>query len=317
MFLAIEEAIGDLFQLKLLNTETGEYACILPDFGGNVNQLVLANSDKKLISVIDGYISAADALENAGYKSSKLLPFPNRLRDGKYTFKRTTHQLGISRPQEGHAIHGLWHSAKYEVIKSKSTDQKATVHLLYTYKGEMAGYPFRCEILLKYKLSNKGFQCTTEIRNTGKTALPFGDGWHPYFYLNTQTIDTLQLTMPPVRYMPLDDRKIPSGNTVSYLDFFQTATIGNTQLDHGFEVLQAAGKAITTLSDAASNTHLEIWQQCDPDSYNYLQIYTPADRKTIAIEPMTCAADAFNNGLGLWTLAPKASKKAKYGVRMK
>ena len=319
MFLAIEEAIGNLFQIKLLNTETGEYASVLPEFGGNLNQLVLANSQNELIAVIDGYATEADAKANAGYKSSKLAPFPNRLRNGQYTFKRIKHEVAISRPQEGHAIHGLWHSANYEVVKMKSSDEKASVHLIYTYRGETTGYPFACEIVLKYRFSAKGLRCTTEITNKGKSAMPFGDGWHPYFKLKTETIDALQLTMPPVRYMPLDDRKIPTGNTVSYLDFFQANTINETQLDHGFEVLQSEGKAITTLShtENETTTNLEIWQECSTGTYNFLQIYTPTDRKTIAIEPMTCAADAFNNGLGLWTIPPKTTRKAKYGVRMR
>jgi aldose 1-epimerase len=81
--------------------------------------------------------------------------------------------------------------------------------------------------------------------------------------------------------------------------------------------LQELGKAVTTLSNPATDTHLEVWQQCTNQTYNYLQIYTPADRKTIAIEPMTCAADSLNNGLGLWIVAPKSACKAKYGVRMK
>ena len=40
-----------------------------------------------------------------------------------------------------------------------------------------------------------------------------------------------------------------------------------------------------------------------PDT-SYLQLYTPPDRKSIAIEPMNCIANAFNNGIGLKLLKP-------------
>ena len=194
--------------------------------------------------------------------------------------------------------------------------RKASVKLLFEYEGTEQGYPYKCDIGLKFKLSDKGFACTTTVHNKGKLPLPLGDGWHPYFKLETETIDNLILMMPPVRYMPTDARKLPSGNTVSYLDFFQPSVIGDTQLDHGFKVLAQTGKASTLLQNPTTNTLLEIWQTCGTQNYDYLQIYTPADRKTIAIEPMTCAADAFNNEFGLITLAPKQHWQSKYGVCM-
>jgi galactose mutarotase-like enzyme len=38
---------------------------------------------------------------------------------------------------------------------------------------------------------------------------------------------------------------------------------------------------------------------------NFLQLYTPVQPNVIAIEPMTGAADNFNNNIGLQTLHPK------------
>jgi aldose 1-epimerase len=317
MFLIIEEAVGTLYQLKLLNTRTGEYATVLPDFGGNVNELVLARAGGALLSVIDGYRTADDAQQNAGYKSSKLIPFPNRLRDGKYTLDGKTHQLAITRPQEGHAIHGLWHSTAYEVTKIKANDQKAVVRLALNYKGIEAGYPFSCRVALKYKLTDSGFSCTTEVTNTGKQKLPFGDGWHPYFRLDTPTIDELHLTLPPVRNLPIDARKLPTGNAVSYLDFFAANRIDSTNLDHAFRILLEGGKATVILENKTTDTQLTVWQNCGNKHYDYLQLYTPADRRTLAIEPMTCAPDAFNNEMGLLLIAPKSTWQSKYGVSLR
>ena len=50
---------------------------------------------------------------------------------------------------------------------------------------------------------------------------------------------------------------------------------------------------------------------------NYLQIYTPASRDCIAIEPMTCAANAFNNGMGTISLKAGEKKSVAYGVYLK
>ena len=316
MFLIIEEAVGTLYQIKLLNTRTGEYATVLPDFGGNLNDLVLARANGSLLSVIAGYRTTPEAQQNVGYLSSKLIPFPNRLRDGAYTLDDTHYQLPITRPQEGHAIHGLWHSTPYKVTKIKANDQKAVVCLELQYKGTEAGYPFSCRVQLKYKLTDSGLRCTTEVTNTGKNKMPFGDGWHPYFKLDSETIDDLEMTVPPVRFLATNNRSVPTGEMVSFLDFFQGASLDSTKLDHGFKLLQNNGKASTILRNPLTNTALEIWQEAGEGEYDYLQIYTPNDRKTIAIEPMTCAADAFNNGLGTIVIPPKGSWKSKYGVGM-
>lgn len=317
MFLAIEEMVGQLYQLKLLNTTTGEYVTILPDFGGNVNQIVLKTAKGNLLSVVKGYMTHAEAAENAGYHGSKLIPFPNRLFEATYHFEAQKHVCEVSRPQEGHAIHGLWHSQKMEVVKLKNTQKKATLHLLYRYKGDALGYPFKCSVLYKYRLSDTGFRLTTEVVNEGKTAMPFGDGWHPYFSLETDTIDELEMTLPPVRLLATTDRNVPTGELVSFLDFFQASSLKNVQLDHGFKLLQNKGRAETILRNPTTNNALCIWQEAGDKSYDYLQVYTPANRKTIAIEPMTCAADAFNNGLGTVVISPKGTWKAKYGVAIR
>ncbi len=314
MFVAIEERVGAMPQVRLINTKTGEYATILPTFGGNVNNLMLRDNRCGLISVIDGYVTEADAAENSGYKSAKLTPFPNRLDGGSYVHNRHRYKLAISRPQEGHAIHGLWHSAKYEVENLKSSSDKASVNLVFVYDGKTKGYPFACTVQLKYRLSNKGLRCTTTVSNDGEKPMPFGDGWHPYFKLNTASIDDLALMLPPVRYMQTNEKNIPTGETVNFLEYLNGASLRDNKLDHGFELINHGKKIQTVISDPQTGVQLAVWQNATDNQYRYLQIYTPADRKTIAIEPMSCAANAFNNKMGLVVLEPKMIFKAKYGV---
>jgi aldose 1-epimerase len=52
------------------------------------------------------------------------------------------------------------------------------------------------------------------------------------------------------------------------------------------------------------------------DKYNFLQVYTPPHRNTIAIEPMTCLADAFNNKKGLIILKPSETASFSFGVKL-
>jgi len=59
-----------------------------------------------------------------------------------------------------------------------------------------------------------------------------------------------------------------------------------------------------------------ICQETGKYKYNFLQVYTPPHRKSIAIEPMTCAPNAFNNEQGLIILAPFESFSASWGISM-
>jgi aldose 1-epimerase len=43
-------------------------------------------------------------------------------------------------------------------------------------------------------------------------------------------------------------------------------------------------------------------------AYPYLQVYTPPHRKSIAIENLSSAPDAFNNKMGLIALGPEDSQ---------
>ena len=44
--------------------------------------------------------------------------------------------------------------------------------------------------------------------------------------------------------------------------------------------------------------------------FPFFQVFTPPHRESIALEPMTCNVDAFNNGQGLVSLAADKSWKA-------
>ncbi|MGJ8495980.1 hypothetical protein ACSFB1_12385, partial [Glaesserella parasuis] len=49
----------------------------------------------------------ADDLPTPAASGVVLVPWPNRIRDGKYTFQCTERQLAISEPAFGNASHGL------------------------------------------------------------------------------------------------------------------------------------------------------------------------------------------------------------------
>jgi aldose 1-epimerase len=77
-------------------------------------------------------------------------------------------------------------------------------------------------------------------------------------------------------------------------------------------------KIVTTkLIDRKQGIELQLWQESGKGQYRYLVLYRPASGTSVAIEPWTCAPDAFNNNLGLLVLNPGGKFRASYGVKLK
>ncbi|OWY26113.1 aldose 1-epimerase [Sphingobacteriales bacterium UPWRP_1] len=303
------------FEQLCVNHQSGSGFTIIPGFGAVLNELVLVK-DQTAFSVIDGHTTDAMLLENQWFRSAKLTPFPNRVNSGRYTFMGKLYQLPVNFAPQHHAIHGLVFNLPFTCTGSSISEHQASVSLQLHYTGNIQGYPFPFLLQLVYVLQEQNrFTCTTTFTNTGAAPLPFADGWHPYFTLGSQTVNQLFLRLPACRELQTNPLQIPTGQLLPYSKFEQLTPIGNTELDTGFAILpQPENTATTTLFNATENLTLNIWQQVKPNSYNYLQIFTPPHRQSIAIEPMTAAPDCFNNGMGLQMLQPGAIFTASYGV---
>jgi aldose 1-epimerase len=142
----------------------------------------------------------------------------------------------------------------------------------------------------------------TEVNNTGKGQMPLVDGWHPYFKLGN-SIDSLQLEFQSTAIVLFDAELIPTGQQVAYQEFCALKNIGNQFFDHCFLLNFETCQPLCVLRNDTEHYQLEIYP--DP-SYPYLQIYTPPHRSSIALENLSAVPDAFNNGMGLITLAAGA-----------
>jgi aldose 1-epimerase len=248
-----------------------------------------------------------------------LVPWPNRLRDGRYTFAGTEHRAPLTEPERGNALHGLATERRWRAIRS-STRHLTLVHHL----RPQAGYPFSLRLSVEYELTSGGVVATVHATNVGSTAAPFGAGLHPYLTHGTEPIDDLLLEVPARTRVPLDDRLLPTGDATPVegtdVDFRRARAIGPLRLDTCFGDLDRgpAGVARVRLSTAGGERQLTVWMD---ERFRFVQVYT-ADavpdrarrRGGVAIEPMTCAPNAFNSGDGLLVLEPGASFTGRCGL---
>ena len=313
MYTLTSEKIFGKDKLKLSNPASGEYLSIIPSLGGNLHELVLLKNGT-LHSIIDGDINedgVAGKITNH-YKGSKLSPFPNRIANGEYDFNGLTYKLELNSPPN--AIHGLCWKMPFTLKSELMQADSASVVLEAEYKARHTGYPFSYRIEMEYILTENDLKCITRVTNTSIYIFPIGDGWHPYFTTGSK-VDTLQLQLPEHKHMELD-KLLPTGKYLSDKLFTTLTPIKDSKLDDCFELNETDQIVETRLVDKQKNISIVVWQQTGEPGYNFIQVYTPADRNSIAIEPMSCAPDGFNNRKGLVILSPKQTVEFCFWVNL-
>jgi aldose 1-epimerase len=217
--------------------------------------------------LLDGY--AEDQMASSA-RGQPLIPWPNRLRDGQYTWDGERHQAALSEPDEGNAIHGFLRFANWTCLgqTTSAVDLGQVLH-------PRPGYPFTLAVRLSYRLGPDGVTVTTTARNVGSQALPYAAGQHPYLAAPTGLVDDCVLQAPGARYLPADDRGIPTGRESVHrgeYDFRAGRAIGATQLDLAFTDLDrdVDGRACVRLQ-APDGRGAAVWLD---HGYRYLELFT-------------------------------------------
>lgn len=289
--------------------EHGTHRATIVEVGGGLRTYRVGDWD-----VLDGYELGEMA---GGGRGQPLMPWPNRLRDGRYSFDGEHYALGLSEPATGTAIHGLVRWANWTVA-AHSPGQVRMEHTLHA----QTGYPFVLALALHYQLADDGLTVTITACNRGERACPFGAGAHPYLSAGTELIDACRLRVPAARRLLTDERSLPVGSEAvagGAHDFQSERVIGTAQLDTGYGDLtrDADGRARTVLSDPDSGRTVTLWQD---EHFPFTMVFTgdtlpaPRRRRGLAVEPMTCAPDAFNSGDGLLVLAPGETFSGRWGI---
>ena len=263
--------------------------------------------------VIDGFRS--DEMASGG-RGQLLLPWPNRIRDGRYSFGGAEHQVALDEPAKGNAIHGLVRWSVWSPVEY-GHDRVAMHHVLYPQPG----YPFLLSLTAEYRLSEAGLTVSTSAVNAGAGPCPFGAGAHPYFFAGIEPVDGATLRVRAESRLETDERSIPTGRASvegTEYDFRQGRQIGSLKLDDCLADVQpdddGRRRAVLAAPDGSS---LTVWM--DP-VFSYLMVFSgdtlgpPYARRSLAIEPMTCAPNAFQSGEGLLVLQPGERFSAEWGV---
>ncbi len=303
-FEEIEEQGIQALQLK----RNGEVLMeILPAHGATLNQLKLELSGN-LVSVIEGYASYEEVPNFPGSRSGILFPFPNRLKQGKYKYEGIEYQFPTEEKHNGNAIHGLVRKQPFKLEGYEAHDTGGKVKLAYYSSGDLPYYPFPFGLYIEFEYHNNQLTTKFSVENRGNTHMPVGLGWHPYFSLG-EKVDDLELKLPFVSQVELDEINLPTGKVIDFFDYENFNKVGERGFDDCFKLIMQDKSA---LFSTAKGCGLAFEGSKE---FLFLQVYIPEDRDSIAIEPMNCNVNAFNNQEGLMDLEKGSIYKAEFVVR--
>lgn len=262
--------------------------------------------------VLDGY---AEHEACDGGRGQVLVPWPNRLRYGAYVFGNRRLQLPLTEPEQGNAIHGLARWTPWRVLWQRPEEVALGLDL-----PPQPGYPFQLRLAVGYRLGPAGLTVRQTATNIGAGPCPYGSGAHPYLSAGTELVDECDLTVPAATRLVVDDHGIPIGSVPvagSDLDFRDTRRIGALRLDTAFTDLRREADGLARVTLAGGARTVQLWVDA---AHGYVMVFSgdtlqpERRRRGLAVEPMTCAPDAFRSGAGLRVLQPGEAFAAEWGI---
>jgi aldose 1-epimerase len=290
----------------------GDQRATIVEVGGGIREYVVRDRD-----VLDSY-----PLEEMcdGAHGMPLIPWPNRLRDGWYSFDGEAYQLALTEPSTGNAIHGLVRWRNWRPLE-RAPDRV----VMGTRLHPLQGWPFPLDIAIAYSLADDGLTVETGLTNIGHRPCPVGWGQHPYLSAGPGwKVDECRLHLgAATRILTDPERQLPTGTEAisgTDRDFRAPRMLGSVSLDDAFTDLERDAQGLAWVILSCPDGHaVELWAD---RAYGVIQLYSgdtlapPRRRLALAAEPMTCPPNALQSGEGIIRLAPGQSHSGRWGVRL-
>jgi aldose 1-epimerase len=283
----------------------GGYRAVVTELGAALR--VLQSGERDLIN---GF-GPDDRI--VGGRGQQLLPWPNRIRDGRYQFADADHQLALTEPTHHNAMHGLvrWQPCELLHHGTDVVTQQATVF-------PQPGWDTTLQCQISYRVSAEGLDVTVAAENVGDRPVPFGYAAHPYLTVGEQTVDEISVAVPADSYLQVDDRMLPVGlqEVGGHAEDLRSGKpLGPVTLDTAFTELARDADGTWRVVLTRGDHHTALWGD---SRHRWVQVFTGTDRSHgLAVEPMTCGPDAFNSTVtepGLVTLAPGQQYQGRWGI---
>jgi aldose 1-epimerase len=252
---------------------------------------------------------------HAACASYILLPWSNRIRDGRLVFQGKPYQLRLNF-HDGTAIHGTANEFPWAVAS------RSPMALCLTFNSaEFVGvnFPWAFSAQVEFILEEKTFTTRLSIKNEDTQEFPAGMGHHPFF-MRQLGANNMQLQIPCGAHWNLVEC-LPTGELLPVtprVDFQKLRDLGTEFIDDCYADCDSGAPMRMRYAPAGP----EILMHADPIFQNRV-FYLPHHMPFLALEPVTNANDGFNlydqgkqAESGIFLLRPGESKVAAYSLEI-
>jgi aldose 1-epimerase len=270
--------------VTLLSLRAGRLAVDLaPDAGGSIARFALDGIGDLLRPASDAALASGTGKDTACYP---LVPFSNRIANGRLAFGGEIFHLEPNWPGVRHPMHGDGWAHAWDVVRQDRTSAEL-VYLQEAGAGA-AGWPFRYRARQTFALDEVSLTIGISIENLEDREVPAGLGLHPFFVRDAETELACRLsgvwrTDPEV--LPLQRLPVPPD-----WDFSRSRRVDGMGLDHCFDGWD--GKATVTWPQRGLRLVLSA-----TEAFRHLVIYVPEGQRYFCVEPVSHANGAIGRSL--------------------
>ena len=289
-----------------LTIAAGDYeAQLLPEAGGSIASFRWKHPENGWLDLMRPAPIGLDKPKPIETACFPLVPFANRIRDGRFTFRGRTVQFPASAIGK-HYLHGTSWLRPWAVAKASQDS------VLLTQVHEPDSWPYAFETSQEFLLDAKGLTVVMRTTNRSSKPMPFGFGLHPYFPRTPKC----RLEAEVTGWWEADAEIMPTEHTSVRpdIDPRQSLIISDVVCDNAFSGWN--GTAVIAWPEHATQLTMTA-----PPQFGVLFLYVPPSLDHFCVEPNSHFADAFNlaaaghASTGMMVLEPGQKAEAAIGFR--
>ena len=255
--------------MTLLSLRAGRLGVELaPQAGGSIARMRFDDVDL-LRPMTEEALASSRGNEAACYP---LVPFSNRIANGRLVFDGQEFELERNWPGVRHPMHGEGWARAWDVARHDGQ----SAELVHEHDGRR-GWPFRYRAQLSYRLDDRALTVWMALENLESRTAPAGLGLHPFF---TRDADT-ELGFRAAAVWLGDSEVLPTSRVAVPAEWdharSRKVVLG---LDNCFEDWD--GRAVVTWL----GRRLQLELRASPPLHHAV-VYTPANRPYFCVEPVS------------------------------
>ena len=209
--------------------------------------------------------------------SFPLVPFVNRIRGGRFSFRGREVRLRPNMARDPSPLHGQGWLGEWRV------ERKDEASAVLSFAHEAGEWPWSYEARQEFALDAGGLSVSLACRNLSAEPMPCGLGQHPYFPCGPETrIDSRVSHVWTIDDNVLPVEKVPAEGRFDLAD----RLVCGQGLDHGFGGWGGAAR----LSDPTWPHELRL----SSPTAKFFQLYSPSEGGIFVAEPVSHANAALN-----------------------